>query len=102
MERRRKGYEDGKSPAFLEPGRLQSRPEWAGKGYGWDAGIQSCFSSVLPGVFLSRKGCLCLLNNQSMPDTSGHFADMFARVEAHRDEATSVEVTKSWNRSTGT
>ena len=27
---------------------------------------------------------------------------MFARVEAHRDEATSVEVTKSWNRSAGT
>ena len=25
--------------------------------------------------FLSRKGCLCLLNNQSMPDISGHFAD---------------------------
>ena len=27
---------------------------------------------------------------------------MFARVEAHRDEATLVEVTKSWNRSAGT
>lgn len=96
MERRGKGYGGERSPAFLEPGRLQSCPEREGEGFG----------GMLESKAASPPTSWCLLEQERMfmfveqPRLARYLWAL--RRPRFSELKRLVQVTKSWNVRAGT
>lgn len=101
MERRGKGYGGERSPAFPEPGRLQSRPEREGEGFG----------GMLESKAASPPTSWCLLKQERMfmsverPRLARYLWALrrprFSELRLAEVKRL-VQVTKSWNVRAGT